>query len=93
MEYKKESCISKLEGKKCLVLWCSDGWRYNMETLKRQRFSFSSINTYFIEEEIFTKSCFSDILFYEFIEIIFISNEKKIWIEKGLTFEEKFIEV
>jgi hypothetical protein len=26
------------KGFHCLILWCSDGWRYNLETYKRHRF-------------------------------------------------------
>jgi hypothetical protein len=87
---KRESCISDHKGVQCLLLWCSDGWRYNLETFKRHRFI--EENGLFIEEEPFSKKVFSDVLYYEHVEVIPVSEKPKIWIEKGDRIE-KFSEM
>jgi hypothetical protein len=90
MKIKKESCTSDLKGLHCSVLWCSDGWRYNVDTFMRQRF-FVQDGLHF-EEERFEKKVFSDVQYQEYIELINISESPKIWIERGHT-EEKFTQL
>ena len=89
---KKEPYISdqNQKGQECLLLWCSDGWRYNLETFKRHRFI--EENGLHIEEEPFTKKVFSDVLYHEHVEVIPLSEKPKIWVERGYT-TEKFSEV
>jgi len=84
------TCNSKEQGHHCLLLWCSDGWRYNLETFTRHRFIKEDI--LYCEEETFSKKVFSDVLYHEYLEIIFVSRSPKIWIEKGDN-TEKFLEV
>jgi hypothetical protein len=85
------TCNSEKEkGVHCLLLWCSDGWRYNLETYKRHRFL--SEDTLYCEEETFSKKVFSDVLYHEHLEIILVSSSPKIWIEKGDNIE-KFSEL
>ena len=79
------------KGFHCLILWCSDGWRYNLETYKRHRF-ITENDILFCEEETFSKKVFSDVLYHEHLEIIPISSSPKIWIEKGDNIE-KFLEI
>jgi hypothetical protein len=84
------TCNSKEKGHHCLLLWCSDGWRYNLETYTRHRFIKEDV--LYCEEEPFSKKVFSDVLYHEHLEIIFVSDSPKIWIEKGDN-TEKFSEV
>ena len=84
------TCNSKEKGHHCLLLWCSDGWRYNLETFTRHRFIKEDI--LYCEEETFSKKVFSDVLYHEYLEIIFVSHSPKIWIERGDN-TEKFSEV
>jgi hypothetical protein len=84
------TCNSKEKGHHCLLLWCSDGWRYNLETYTRHRFIKEDV--LYCEEEPFSKKVFSDVLYHEHLEIIFVSDSPKIWIEKGDNIE-KFSEV
>jgi hypothetical protein len=84
------TCNSKEQGHHCLLLWCSDGWRYNLETYTRHRFIKEDV--LYCEEEPFSKKVFSDVLYHEHLEIIFVSDSPKIWIEKGDN-TEKFSEV
>ena len=90
---KREPCISEQnkKGHHCLLLWCSDGWRYNLESFKRHRF-IEENGVLFTEEEPFTKKVFSDVLYHEHVEIIPLSETPKIWIERGDTIE-KFSEL
>jgi hypothetical protein len=91
---KREPYISKDEKEKghhCLLLWCSDGWRYNIESYTRHRFSTEN-DVLYCEEEQFSKKVFSDVLYHEHIEIIPVSSSPKIWIEKGDNIE-KFSEI
>jgi hypothetical protein len=88
---KREPYICNSEkGSHCLLLWCSDGWRYNLETYKRHRFVNEDV--LYCEEETFSKKVFSDVLYHEHLEIIQISSSPKIWIEKGDNIE-KFSEL
>jgi len=84
------TCNLKEKGHHCLLLWCSDGWRYNLETYTRHRFIKEDV--LYCEEEPFSKKVFSDVLYHEHLEIIFVSDSPKIWIEKGDN-TEKFSEV
>ena len=63
------TCNSKEKGHHCLLLWCSDGWRYNLETYTRHRFIKEDL--LYCEEETFSKKVFSDVLYHEYLEIIF----------------------
>lgn len=90
MKIKKECCVSDVKGLHCLVLWCSDGWRYNLDTFMRQRFIMD--DELYFEEEPFEKKVFSDVQYHEYIELINISDSPKIWIERG-DIEEKFTQL
>ena len=77
-----------LKSYKTNFLWCSDGWVYDTQSMKRRQYIPIDSNTFELIETSFIKFVFSDVEYSEEVEVKIISENPKIWIENSEMFKE-----
>ena len=69
------------------LLWCSDGWVYDIYKKTRRRYQTDGVFLN-IEEEPTTRTAFSDVQYTEEVKIIVVSESPRKWIEQGELFTQ-----
>lgn len=74
-------------------LWCSDGWTYDVTSMVRRQYTPIDTRIFDMTEEKVTKAVFSDVQYTETLEITVVSENPRVWIEKGTDILDMFEEL
>ena len=81
---------SSFEGTKykTTLLWCSDGWVYDIAAKKRRQYTIINSKLFDLSEQKVRKTVFSDVQHSEEVVITLISKNPLVWVEDNNMFSE-----